>query len=63
MPVAYSHIGELVSDDINERFGKPGLGGIEYRQLNRSDIEKVTLQLPDGTLMEIPVEARLIVEY
>jgi hypothetical protein len=63
MPVAYSHIGELVSDDINERFGQPGYGGVTYRQINRSDIEKVTLQMPDGSLMEIPVEARLIVEY
>ncbi len=63
MPVAYTHIGELVSDDINERFRLPGLGGIEYPQLRRSDILKVTLRLPDNTTIEVPVETRVEVEY
>ncbi len=63
MPVAYSYIGELVSEDINRRFKKPGLGGVEYRQLRRSDILKVILRLPDNTTIEVPVETRVEVEY
>ena len=54
MSVAFTHIGELVSEDINDRFG---------HRLNRSDITKVTLTLPDGTEIEVPVETQVQVEY
>ena len=59
MPVAFSHIGELVSEDINRRFREPA----ERRPLNRSDILKVILRLPDNTTIEVPVETRVEVEY
>ena len=62
MPVAYNHIGELVSEDINQRVKKP-LGSRPYRPLNRADILKVTLRLPDNTTIEVPVETRVEVEY
>jgi bifunctional DNA-binding transcriptional regulator/antitoxin component of YhaV-PrlF toxin-antitoxin module len=62
MPVAYNHIGELVSEDINQRFKKPA-GAREYRPIKRGDILKVTLRLPDNTTIVVPVETRVEVEY
>ena len=59
MPVAYSHVGELVSEDINRRFKSPTM----QMPINRSDIVKVTLRLPDNTTIEVPVETRVEVEY
>ena len=59
MPVAFSHIGELVSEDINRRFREPA----ERTPLNRGHILKVILRLPDNTTIEVPVETRVEVEY
>jgi len=59
MPVAYNHIGELVSEDINRRFKEPA----KSLPLNRGDIRKVVLRLPDNTTIEVPVETRVEVEY
>jgi hypothetical protein len=74
MTAAITHIGELVSDDINRRFRsdsapstcaiKPGCARREQvKQLNRCDIERVTLIFPGGSEMRVPVETRVIVEY
>lgn len=59
MPVAYNHIGELISEDINRRFKKPA----GSTPINRGDIIKVTLRLPDNTTIVVPVETRVEVEY
>ncbi len=59
MPVAYSHVGELVSEDINRRFKEP----VDNPPINRGDIVKVVLRLPDNTTIEVPVETRVEVEY
>ena len=59
MPVAYNHIGELVSEDINRHFRDP----VKQTPLNRGHIEKVTLRLPDNTTIVVPVETRVEVEY
>ena len=60
MPVAFTHIGELVSDDINRRFK---MSARPATPLKRGDILKVTLRLPDNTTIEVPVETRVEVEY
>jgi hypothetical protein len=59
MPVAFSHVGELVSEDINRRFKEP----VGNPTINRGDIVKVVLRLPDNTTIEVPVETRVEVEY
>ncbi len=57
MPSADTHIGELVSGDINRRFGA-------HRRVNRSTIKKVTMILPGTTTeIEVPVETRVTVEW
>jgi hypothetical protein len=59
MPVAYNHVGELISEDINRRF-KDAAG---TPHINRGDIVRVVLRLPDNTTIEVPVETRVEVEY
>ncbi len=54
MAAAFTHIGELVSADINDRFGL---------STRRDDIKRVLLTLPDGTEIEIPVGTRVQIEY
>ena len=71
MPTAQTHVGELVSEDINHRFRSErgpmilgrAPGRLLLRQFTRANIKKVTIILPDGKEIELPVEARVIVEY
>ncbi len=58
MPTRITHIGELVSNDINYRFSD-----LTFPRVDRSSIKKVILTLPDGTVVVVPVETRVQVEY
>jgi len=59
MPVAFTHIGELVSENLTDRFRREPTS----KAIKRGDIIKVTLRLPDNTTIVVPVETRVEVEY
>ena len=54
MPISISFMGELVSQNANDRF---------KINLKSRDIEKVTLYLPDGTVLKVPPNTKVITEY
>jgi hypothetical protein len=49
-----THVGELVAQWICQQHGV---------SVNRSHIEKVTITLPDGKTMDLPVGTRVDVEH